>query len=96
MGKYFDGSWKLGTAKVLKSGKHWYLHIAVTKEVEQPEFKPSHVVGIDRGLRQLLTIYDEKGQTTFVNGKTILQNVDIINVYVNNYNRRIPNQLNVD
>ena len=25
--QYFDGSWKLGTAKVLKSGKHWYLHI---------------------------------------------------------------------
>ena len=71
--QYFDGSWKLGTAKVLKSGKHWYLHIAVIKEIEQPEFKPSHVVGIDRGLRQLLTIYDEKGQTTFVNGKAILQ-----------------------
>ena len=71
--QYFDGSWKLGTAKVLKSGKHWYLHIAVTKEIEQPEFKSSHVVGIDRGLRQLLTIYDEKGQTTFVNGKAILQ-----------------------
>ena len=71
--QYFDGSWKLGTAKVLKSGNHWYLHIAVTKEVEQPEFKSSHVVGIDRGLRQLLTIYDENGQTTFVNGKTILQ-----------------------
>lgn len=71
--QYFDGSWKLGTAKVLKSGKHWYLHIAVTKEVEQPAFKPAHVVGIDRGLRQLLTIYDEKGRTTFVNGKNILQ-----------------------
>jgi IS605 OrfB family transposase len=71
--QYFDGSWKLGTAKVLKSGKHWYLHIAVTKQVEQSEFKSSHVVGIDRGLRQLLTIYDEKGRTTFVNGKQILQ-----------------------
>ena len=71
--QYFDGSWTLGTAKVLKSGKHWYLHIAVTKEVEKSEFKSSHVVGIDRGLRQLLTIYDEKGKTIFVNGKQILQ-----------------------
>lgn len=71
--KYFDGTWKFGTAKVLKSGNHWYLHIAVTKEIEKPDFKPKHVVGIDRGLRQLLTIYDEKGQTTFVNGKQILQ-----------------------
>lgn len=71
--EYFDGTWTLGTAKVLKSGKHWYLHIAATKQVEQSEFKSSHVVGIDRGLRQLLTIYDEKGRTTFVNGKLILQ-----------------------
>lgn len=71
--QYFDGTWTLGTAKVLKSGKHWYLHIAATKQVEQSEFKSSHVVGIDRGLRQLLTIYDEKGRTTFVNGKQILQ-----------------------
>lgn len=71
--KYFDGIWTFGTAKVLKSGNHWYLHIAVTKEIEKPNFKPKHIVGIDRGLRQLLTIYDEKGQTTFVNGKQILQ-----------------------
>ena len=71
--KYFDGTWKFGTAKVLKSGNHWYLYIAATKEIEKPEFKPKHVVGIDRGLRQLLTIYDEQGQTTFVNGKQILQ-----------------------
>lgn len=71
--KYFDGTWKFGTAKVLKSGNHWYLYIAVTKEIEKPKFKPKHVVGIDRGLRQLLTIYDEQGQTTFVNGKQILQ-----------------------
>ena len=71
--QYFDGTWTLGTAKVLKSGKHWYLHVAVTKQVEQSEFKSSHVVGIDRGLRQLLTIYDEKGRTTFVNGNQILQ-----------------------
>ena len=71
--QYFDGTWTLGTAKVLKSGKHWYLHIAATKQVEQSKFKSSHVVGIDRGLRQLLTIYDEKGRTIFVNGKQILQ-----------------------
>lgn len=70
---YFDDTWTFGTAKVLKSGNNWYLHIPVTKEIEKSEFKPKHVVGIDRGLRQLLTIYDEQGQTTFVNGKRILQ-----------------------
>lgn len=69
---YFDGSWKLGTGKVVQSGKHWFFHVAASKTF--PEFELSqlkHVVGIDRGLRQILTIYDEKGQTRFVNGAFI-------------------------
>ena len=69
---YFDGSWKLGTGKVVRSGKHWFFHVAASKEVpefELPQLK--HVVGIDRGLRQILTAYDEKGQTRFVNGTFI-------------------------
>ena len=69
---YFDGSWKLGTGKVIRSGKHWFFHVATSKEA--PEFelpRLKHVVGIDRGLRQILTSYDEKGQTRFVNGASI-------------------------
>lgn len=69
---YFDGSWTLGTGKVVRSGKHWFFHVATSKEV--PSFKLGrlkHVVGIDRGLRQILTTYDEKGQTRFVNGSFI-------------------------
>lgn len=66
---YFDGSWTLGTGKVVRSGKHWFFHVAVSKEV--PDFQLDHlqhVVGIDRGLRQIITAYDEKGKTRFVNG----------------------------
>ena len=69
---YFDGSWNLGTGKVVRSGKHWFFHVSVSREV--PSFELSrlkHVVGIDRGLRQILTTYDEKGQTRFVNGAFI-------------------------
>ena len=69
---YFDGSWKLGTGKVVCSGKRWFFHVAASKVV--PEFELSqlkHVVGIDRGLRQIVTTYDEKGQTRFVNGMFI-------------------------
>lgn len=69
---YFDGSWILGTGKVVRSGKHWFFHVSASKEV--PDFELSclsHVVGIDRGLRQILTTYDEKGQTRFVNGSFI-------------------------
>lgn len=69
--QYFDGSWTLGTAKILKSGKHWFMHIAVTKTIDDIPMKPKNVVGIDRGLRQIMTTYDQKGNTLFYSGKQI-------------------------
>lgn len=69
---YLDGSWKLGTGKIVKSGNKWYFHLAVTKEFPDFELnKLKHVVGIDRGLRQLMTTYDESGKTAFYSGKAI-------------------------
>jgi len=71
---YFNGSWTLGTGKVVRSGKHWFFHLAASKEVPSFELtRLKHVVGIDRGLRQILTTYDEKGQTRFVNGDFIVK-----------------------
>lgn len=72
--QYFDGTWKFGLAKLLKSGNKWYLHISAIKEVadfDKQEVK--HVVGIDRGLRFLATIYDEQGNTAFFDGKAVLR-----------------------
>lgn len=72
--QYFDGTWKFGLAKLLKSGNKWYLHISATKEVadfDKQEVK--HVVGIDRGLRFLATAYDEQGETAFFDGKAIMR-----------------------
>ena len=71
--QYFDGTWKFGLAKLLKSGNKWYLHISATKEVadfDKQEVK--HVVGIDRGLRFIISTYDEKGKTGFVSGRDIM------------------------
>ena len=66
---YFDGSWKLGTGKVVRSGKHWFFYVSVSKNVNNFELtRLKHLVGIDRGLRQIITSYDETGQTRFVNG----------------------------
>lgn len=74
-GEYFDGSWSFGTAKLVSLNGEWYMHIPVSKFVTEEFAKesPSHVVGIDRGLRFLATTYDEKGNTTFFDGKQILQ-----------------------
>ena len=72
--QYFDGTWKFGMAKLLKSCGKWYLHISATKEVADFDKQTvKHVVGIDRGLRFLATSYDEQGKTTFFDGKAIMR-----------------------
>ena len=69
---YLDGTCDLGTAKLVELNGLWYLHIPVTKEVE--DFRKEnvkHVVGIDRGLRFLAVNSDEQGKTEFVSVKKI-------------------------
>lgn len=69
---YLDGSYDLGTAKLVELNGLWYLHIPVTKEVKDFEKESvRHVVGIDRGLRFLTVSYDEKGKTEFTSGRKI-------------------------
>ena len=70
--EYLDGSYELGTAKLVELRGLWYLHIPVTKTVA--DFQKEnlrHVVGIDRGLRFLAVSYDEQGKTNFVSGRKI-------------------------
>lgn len=70
--KYLDKG-KLGTAKLVKTCGHYFLHVACT--LDSPKFNKDnlkHVVGIDRGLRFLSTVYDEQGNTSFVSGATIV------------------------
>mgnify|MGYP004459352907 CR=1 FL=1 len=70
--EYLDGSWNLGTAKLVELKGLWYLHIPVTRAVEDfQKENVRHVVGIDRGLRFLTVSYDEQGKTEFVSGKKI-------------------------
>lgn len=72
--QYFDDTWKFGLAKLLKTGGKWYLYISATKEVTDFDNKTvKHVVGIDRGLRFLVTTYDEQGKTSFFNGNAVIR-----------------------
>lgn len=69
---WFTHDAKLGTARLVQSSGHWFLHIPVTIEVTDWEKSTNqHIVGIDRGLRQTMTIYDEHGRTKFFNGKCL-------------------------
>ncbi|WP_288298739.1 transposase [uncultured Megasphaera sp.] len=72
--EYLDGSWSLGTGKLVELNGLWYFHVPVTKAVEEfSKDNVRHVVGIDRGLRFLTVAYDEQGETTFQSGKQILR-----------------------
>ena len=72
--QYFDGTWKFGLARLLKSSGKWYLHISATKEVADFDKQTvKHVVGIHRGLRFLATSYDEQGKTAFFDGQAIMR-----------------------
>ena len=81
--EYFnkDSGWSFGTAKLVSLKEEWYLHIPVTREISESTANtaPTHVVGIDRGLRFLVTAYDETGDTTFISGKDILDKRESFN-----------------
>lgn len=69
---WFTQNAKLGTAKLVQSSGHWFLHIPVTMELDSwNKTTNKHIVGIDRGLRQVMTVYDECGNTKFFSGKSI-------------------------
>lgn len=71
--EYLDGSWNLGTGKIVELNGLWYIHIPVTRAVEEfSKENVCHVVGIDRGLRFLVATYDEQGKSEFFRGKQIL------------------------
>ena len=71
--KYLNNGWKLGIGKLLKRNNQWYFYISATKEVPDYQLDQTrHVVGIDRGLRFLVTCYNEKGQTLFCSGKSVM------------------------
>lgn len=73
MRKFLDGTWQFGTAKLVSLKGSWYLHISVTKEVQEfSRNQVRHVVGIDRGLRFISTAFDDKQHTSFAKGKSIL------------------------
>lgn len=72
MKKYFDGTWKFGTAKLVHKFDKWFLHIPMTKEFGELQTEAiDHVVGVDLGINFLATAYDSQGKTIFFNGRQV-------------------------
>jgi IS605 OrfB family transposase len=72
MKKYFDGTWKFGTAKIINKFDKWFLHIPMTKETRQfQNSEINNIVGIDLGINFLATTYESNGKTDFFSGKQV-------------------------
>jgi putative transposase len=58
---YFDGSWTFGTSKLIDKRGKYYLHIPMTKEVEETSARDvKQVVGLDMGVNFIVTNYDSQ------------------------------------
>jgi putative transposase len=72
MKKYFNGTWKFGTAKLVHKYNKWFLHIPMTKEYQALDFAGvNNIVGVDLGINFIATTYDSQGKTTFYNGNVV-------------------------
>ena len=78
---YFDGTWSFGTGKIVSLKDEWYFHIPMTRknDTEFDKDQVKHVVGIDRGLRYLMTTYDEKDHTSFYSGEAVCKKRETFN-----------------
>ena len=70
---FTNPDWKRGNARLVQTGKKWFLHISFTKKVSEPNIASfDNIIGIDAGLRQIMTIYDVKTKKThFKNGQFV-------------------------
>ena len=72
MEKYFDGTWKFGTAKIVNKFGKWFLHIPMTKDNEQlQDSNVNNIVGVDLGINFLAVTYESSGKTGFFSGKQV-------------------------
>lgn len=70
---FTNSDWKRGRARLVQTGNKWFLHVSFTKNVSEPDIATfDNIIGIDAGLRQIMTLYNAKtGQTFFENGQFI-------------------------
>ena len=60
-----DKTWKRGNARLVQTGNKWFLHVSFTKPIFEKDISQySNIIGIDAGLRKIMTIYDVKTKKT--------------------------------
>ena len=81
--RLLDAGWFCGTATLIRRKQTWYLCIPMkSPEAEKDAFsdiersKINKIVGIDRGIINLLCVADSTGKTTFSSGRAIQKKRD--------------------
>ncbi len=88
---YFDGTWTFGTAKLVNKHNKWFLHIPVSREMEEASLHQiRQVVGVDMGVNFIATVYDSNGQTLFSKVDKSNTNGQSINNSADNYKKANP------
>ena len=65
---------RFGTAKLVCRHGKFFLHVPVTKEIDELSLsEATNVVGIDRGIRFLAVSYDSNGKSAFFSGAVVKQ-----------------------
>ena len=72
--KGVDTDGRFGTAKLVYKHGKFFLHVPVTKEIDEISASDvTNVVGIDRGIRFLAATYDSEGRSSFFSGSAVKQ-----------------------
>ena len=72
MEKYFDGTWRFGTATLVHKKGEFYLHINVKREIAETENgEIKNIVGVDTGMNFLTVAVDSKDRAKFFGGRQI-------------------------
>ena len=77
--KFLDEGWFCGTATLIRRKKTWYLCIPMKSPEEEKSLEREEIqriVGIDRGIVNLLCVADSTGKTTFFSGRAIQKKRD--------------------
>lgn len=68
----FNEGWNLGTAKLIRQNRSWYLCVPISKATELCEKESvNKIVGIDRGLNFIIATADNLNKSFFYSGRAI-------------------------
>ncbi len=71
--KYFDGTWEYGASTLIYKKKKFYLHMSMEKEFLTLDTQNiQNIIGVDLGMRFIITATNSNGETLFFNGKQII------------------------